>query len=103
MTTELNEAFTDAPPEGLAPWSMKTKALIKRACLKAGAGFDDPQLYGAYVHISRGEYEPTAEQIWETFIGLSDAFSDEMERYINRVTEREEAAAVTTEDGEGKP
>ena len=102
MNTEPETAFIDAPPEGFAVWSTKTKHLVRHAVVEAGVSMSDVHLYGAYSCISGGNREPNKKQMMDAFCAMEDANIDALEQYINRVTERELAADIET-DSLGKP
>ena len=99
MNTELETAFIDSPPEGFSPWSTKTKHLVRHAVLEAGVSMSDVHLYGAYACISQGNTEPDKKQMMEAFVGMNDETLEQLESYINRVTERESKSEVETESG----
>lgn len=101
MKTEPETAFVDAPPEGFAVWSTKTKHLVRHAVLEAGVSMSDVHLYGAYACVSKGNYTPDKKQLMAAFLELEDYEIAQVEGYINRVTEREANAEVET-DTSGK-
>jgi len=99
----MTTAFTDTPPEGFANWSTKTRHLVRHAVMEAKVSMSDVHLYGAYACISKGQITPDRDAILAAFMQIPDDVVAELESYINRVTEREEAAQVEVEDEPGKP
>lgn len=102
MTQELENAFIDSPPEGLAVWNTRTRKLIMHILNCAGAEATDVNLYGAYSLSSRGVYAATQQEIINEFLSASDAQVEAADAYTSRVTEREAAADIETEDAPGK-
>jgi len=110
MNTELDSAFIDSPPEGLAVWNTRTRKLIMHILSGADAAHTDVNLFGAYSLASRGVYAATQQEILNEFLAAptdrvdeADADRvDEADAYTSRVTEREAAAAVETEESPGK-
>ena len=102
MNTELDSAFIDSPPEGLAVWNTRTRKLIMHILNGAHADPTDVNLYGAYSLASRGVYVATQQEILNEFLAAPTERVDEADAYTTRVTEREAAAAVETEETPGK-
>jgi len=102
MNNELSTAFIDSPPEGLAVWNTRTRKLIMHILNSACVEATDVNLYGAYSLASRGVYAATPSEIVQEFVNAPEGRVEEADAYTSRVTERETAAAVETEDGPGK-
>lgn len=103
MNTELETAFFDSPPEGLAVWNTRTRKLITHILSGCDAPMTDVNLYGAYSLISRGVYAATSKEVLDEFVNAPPGRVEEADAYTNRVTEREAAADVDTDDEPGKP
>ena len=102
MNTELDTAFIDSPPEGLRPWSLETKKLVIHILECAGATQTDVNLFGAYSLASKGVFTATQQDLINEFITAPKGLVAAADAYTSRVTEREAAAAVETEDAPGK-
>ena len=103
MNTELDTAFIDSPPEGLAAWNTRTRKLIMHILEGAEASHTDVNLYGAYSLASKGIYAATQQEIINEFLTAPAGLVEEADAYTARVTEREAAADIETEDAPGKP
>ena len=102
MNTEPDTAFIDSPPEGLAVWNARTRKLIMHILNVAKAEPTDVNLYGAYSLASKGVYDATAQDIINEFLTAPDALVEAADAYTTRVTEREAAASIETENTLGK-
>lgn len=103
MSNNLESAFIDTPPAGFAKWSTKTKLLVRNAVSEAGVSFSEVHLYGAYACVSKGIVNPSKDEILAAYVELPDEAIDQMEEYINRLTDRENAADVEVVSSPGKP
>jgi hypothetical protein len=106
MKTELNEAWTDAPPalstgEQLAVYSQRIATLVNRAISKAGDD-SDAMAIACYVAVSRGLLKPSVDDLEDMILGLSDADFDAVTAYLSRVIDRRTRAAVEVADSPGK-
>jgi hypothetical protein len=104
MTTMKTEtdAFIDTPPEGFLPLSQKALTLIIHVVKRAGLELDTVEMVGAYRAISNGNGFPTANEINNAFIEMTDAEFDAVTAYVTRVMARREEAEVVIESTPGK-
>ena len=103
MNQELDTAFIDGPPEGLAVWNTRTRKLIMHILNSAEAQATDVNLFGAYSLASKGVYAATPQDIINEFLTAPDGLVEAADAYTARVSEREAAADIETEDTPGKP
>lgn len=97
--TEIDEAFIDSPPNGFLNWSQKTLALIQLAGKHAKVELENiAVLVGCFKLVSNGLIKPTEDEIMEQVALMDDAEFDSVVAYIERVTNRTNAASVELED-----
>ena len=101
MKTDI-DAFIDTPPAGYLPLSQKTLLLINRAITRAGLTLDTVGMVGAYRCISGGNHLPSAQEIDDAFIELTDDEVEAITGYITRVMTRRDEAEVSVETAPGK-
>jgi len=75
--SNLDESFTDNPPEGFAPFSQKTLLLLKRAMARVGIELEsEVEFIGAYKLISDGHYSPDMDDMVDAYAKMPDADVD---------------------------
>ena len=106
MKTEMNEAFTDSPPElstgeKLAPLSPKISGMLGRALDLIGEA-SEIMTIAAYVAVSRRIARPTMEELEEIMFELSDGDVEAITDYCYRVIDRRNASQVEVAETPGK-
>ena len=97
MNTELETAFIDSPPHGILPFGTKAQMLIRNAIQEANAPDNEAHMCGAYLLISKGNITPAKAEMLTAYAEADDKVVEDIVEYVNRVTEREQAAAIETE------